>query len=212
MQPFRRTETILNDMISEPPVINYDQVTATFYIWGHGDWNVSLGSLESFPEEQRGGIGKIGIDVIIMNPPGTIGGNLPKGTGWGGLDIFDSLTIISYSSNKSASCHGAEISKNPGRYILFKNTGHKNCFEVEKDGCKNSKIQLQSNYSDLIYTNMITADSTNIEPKNQHDLADYHTLQKMMSWGLHDPKFSIMDATSQSSDFFVRTHTAHNNV
>ena len=94
---------------------------------------------------------------------------------------------MSYFSNMSASWHGASTSEYTGPDKLFKSAGRENCFEVEKYGQKNSKTHLQLNHTKLnhtylIYANLISADSTNIEPKNQHDLADSHLLQKFMSW------------------------------
>ena len=55
-----------------------------------------------------------------MNPPGTIGGNVPQDTGWGGGEIFNSITGISDFADMSGSWHRAAISKNAGRENIFK--------------------------------------------------------------------------------------------
>ena len=94
--------------------------------------------------------------------------------------------------------HGAEIieRKNSGHDSSFKNSGHDNIFEVEKDGRKNSEIQLQKNHADpnnanlnhtdSIHANSTNSDSTNIKPKSQYDLVDSQSLQNIMSWGSQD--------------------------
>ena len=53
-QPFRRSGAHLDDTMIHPPVINYNQATAKIYRRGHGDKNISLGSMESSTEVQRG--------------------------------------------------------------------------------------------------------------------------------------------------------------
>ena len=80
LHPFKRTGDILNDTMSEAPGIHSNHVIATVAIRAHGNQNVSLGSLDSHPEVLRGVIGQSCNDGIGMNPPGTIGGNLPQGT------------------------------------------------------------------------------------------------------------------------------------
>ena len=76
---------------------------------------------------QRGGFGWSGNYGIEMNPPGTIGSNLPHGTGTGSSKIFDSRRGMSYLSNRSESlCNSAAISENPERDNIFKISGHKN--------------------------------------------------------------------------------------
>ena len=190
-QPFGRTGKSLDNTMIKPPVIHSNQTTTTDARKGHDDRNVSLGSLEICPEIQRGGIERRGNDGIKMNPPGTIGGKWPYGTGPGGFNIFDYVKGMYDFTNRSASWHDSEISENPGRDRLSKNDGHAICFEVEKDGQKNSKILLQSNhynsnhtksiYSDLISAESITDDSKKIGPKNKHDSANSSSLHKMMS-------------------------------
>ena len=101
-------------------------------------------------------------------------------------------------SNGSSLWHGAalSISENSGRNSLFKNTGYDIIFEVEIYGHKNYEIQIQTNHaasnhvesnnSNSIYSDLISAYPTNIEPENQHDSDDSCSLNKIMSWGSHD--------------------------
>ena len=77
---------------------------------------------------QRGGIGKSGNESIGMNPPVTIGGNGPQGTGRKGFNIFDSIVDISDFSNRSALWHDKAISEYSVRGRLFKNAGHEDYF------------------------------------------------------------------------------------
>ena len=53
LQPFRCTLVSLDDTTSKPPDTHSNQATNTFSIWGNGDWNAPLGSLDSRPEVQR---------------------------------------------------------------------------------------------------------------------------------------------------------------
>ena len=90
-----------------------------------------------------GGIRWSGNDGIVMNTPGTIGGNDPQGTKQRGLDIFYSIRGIIDFSNRSVIWNAEEISKNSGRDSLLKNTGCKNVFGVEKYGHKNLKFSFK---------------------------------------------------------------------
>ena len=122
-----------------------------------------------------------------------------------------------FFSYRSPLCNGAEIIENPGCDSLFKISGRKNCFEVEKYERKNSKIQFQfnrakSNHADSVYADSVPSDSTNIEPKNQHYLAESSSFKKTMSWVSHDLRTSTISDTSQASTFYTRTPLAHNNV
>ena len=75
LKTFGITGVISNDTTSKPPIIHSDQEIAIIYIQGHGDWNLSLGILESCPDMRRGGIGWSSNYGISMNPHGTIRGN-----------------------------------------------------------------------------------------------------------------------------------------
>ena len=59
----------------------------------------------------------------------------------------------------------------------FKDSGHKNIYEFENCGHKNSELQLQTFQSDLI-----PADSTNIKSKNQHDRSELQLIQNILLW------------------------------
>ena len=100
-------------------------------------------SLDSCPKFYRGEIRRSGHDSIGINPPGTIKGNCRKGTSLGGFGIFNSLTRILYFSKKSVLWHFAEIRKNSGHDILFKHTGRKNIFQVERIGAKTVKFSFK---------------------------------------------------------------------
>ena len=70
-----------------------------------------------------------------MNPPRTIGGNVPHGTRWRGFDIFDSIAGIPFFTNSIAPWHNEAICENNGHKSL-KKQGHENAFEVEMMGIK----------------------------------------------------------------------------
>ena len=82
----------------------------------------------------------------------------------------------------------------------FKNAGRENYFEVEKDGHKNSN-HADSNHVDSNNSDFITSDSLNIEPTNQYDLANYHLLQKLMTWNWHDPQASTFSTRTVPRNF-----------
>ena len=71
-QPFGRFGGFLDDVVSHSPVIRSEQLTNAIDKRGHGDWNISLSTLESCPEVQRGGIGHSGNEGIGINTPETI--------------------------------------------------------------------------------------------------------------------------------------------
>ena len=75
LQPVGNTGDSLNNVMSKPTAIHYEQVTTAVDRRGHGDYSVSIESMESRPDVQRGGKRQIHNDGIRMNPPGTIGGN-----------------------------------------------------------------------------------------------------------------------------------------
>ena len=213
LQPSSSTGAILGYKTSNSPIIHTNQDTTTIAILLHGDWDISLISLKSHTEVQRGGLWRSSNDVIGTNSPVTIRSNFPQGTSPGSLDIFDSLGgMLDFSKIRALLCHGASISETPGRNSIFENAGRENCFEVEKDGRKNSKIWLQLNHANSNHVDLITANSTNIEPKNQHDSAKYCSLHKMMLWDLHDPQSSKNSATAQASTFSTIIHMAHNDA
>ena len=119
---FNRIGLGLDDTMTESPIIHSDQAIATVTRWGHGDQNISLGSLYSCLVVQRGGIGQSINDGIGMNPPGTIGCNFLQGAGQGGFNIFNSVAGIYDFSNSTASWHRASIIENDGCDNLFRNT------------------------------------------------------------------------------------------
>ena len=87
----------LDNTTTDPPIIHSNKVATTIDIWGKGDQNVSLGSMEIIHGIQRGGIGRSGNYDIRMNAPGTIGGSGPQGSGhmsFDIFDIFDSIAVI----------------------------------------------------------------------------------------------------------------------
>ena len=143
LQPFRRTGVSFNDKMSEPPIIKYNQATANISRWGHGDWNVSFISMESSPGLQWGGIRWSGNESIRMNAHGTIGGNSPQGTRWGGFNIFNYVVGISDLSTTGALWHGKAISENTGYDSLFKNTGREIVLELKKMGVKILKLSFK---------------------------------------------------------------------
>ena len=191
-QTFRRNQVSLDDTMSEPPTIHSYHATAAVYRWGNIDSKSPLSSLDGCPEVRRGGIGRSGKDGIRMNPPGNIGCNGPQITGRGDFELFDLYTGMSDFSNVAV----LSISENSGRDSLFKNTGYGIIFEVEIYGHKNYEIQIQtnhaasnhveSNHSNSIYSDLIPANSTNIETENQHDSDDSCSLHKILPWGSHD--------------------------
>ena len=142
---------------------------------------------------------------IEMNPPGTTGRNCLQVNIQGSFYVFDSIRGALYLANRSVfTWHDAEISENPGCYIIFKNSGRNIFFEVEKYGCKNSNLS-DSNHADSNHSDLIPSDSKNIKPKNQHDLDKYCLLHKIMSWNSHDSQANTNDTTAQSSTFSTRT-------
>ena len=95
--------------------------------------NISLGSLDSNTEVKIVGLGWISDDGIGTNLLTTIGSSFPHVTRQGSFLL--SFRGTPYFSNRIALLwHNAKISENPGHNIIFKNAGHKNYFEVEKDG------------------------------------------------------------------------------
>ena len=74
-QTFNHSGAYLDNTMSQPPIIHYDQVNATIDRRGHNGWEISLRSLESITEVQRGKFGWSINDSIVMNPLGTIGSN-----------------------------------------------------------------------------------------------------------------------------------------
>ena len=85
-------------------------------------------------------------------------------------------------------------------------------FEVEKYGRESFKIKVQSNHANSNHTDLITEKLTNIKLKNQHDLYNYCSLQKMMSWESHDTQASTISVTEQAIKFSTRTIMAYKNV
>ena len=61
------------------------------------------------------------------------------------------------------------------------------------------------NHANSIRTDSNHANSTKIEPTNQHNLGDYHLLHKIMSWNSHDPQANTNYVTPQSSKISMRT-------
>ena len=116
----RHSVLSLDNKTNEPPTIHHYQATDTIYRYGHDDQKVSLSSLEFRPGVQRGGIVRSSNDFIMMNPPGTTKGNVPQRTGQGGLNLYDSIAGILYSSNRSASWNSAAITENAGCNSLKK--------------------------------------------------------------------------------------------
>ena len=91
-----------------------NQVTTTISGWGQVDQNVSIVSLESIPDIQRGVIRRSVNDVIGMNPPESIGGNSPQGAGLRGFYIFDSISGLSNIANRSLPLYHEKSSENNG--------------------------------------------------------------------------------------------------
>ena len=170
-------------MRTGPPVIHYEQATATVSRWRHGDWNISLRSLESSPDIRKGGIHRSDNEGIGMNPLGTIGGNLPNCNGRGGFGIFNSFTGIPDFTNRSVPWHGAMIGENSGCDSLFKNAESENILKLKNIGAEMMKFSFKL----LMPTNLIPVESTNIKPENQYDSSESCSLQKIMSCESHDP-------------------------
>ena len=110
--------------------------------------------------------------------------------------------------------HSVAISENAVCDRFFRNFGREIFLKLEEMGKKN---HLQSNrtylnHADLTYPDSIPANLKNIEPKNQHDLADSCSLQKIMLWGSHYLRTSTIYVISQASTFSMRIPMAHNNM
>ena len=130
--------------------------------------------------------------------------------------------------------HYETLSENSGRESLLKSFGRKIVFEVENDGRKNSETRLQMIHSNsitkdstniepknqTIHVNSIPSDLTNIEPKNKHNTYDSRMLQKLMTWDSSIPRAntasdlraSTISTTAQTSTFSTTTSLAHNNL
>ena len=134
----------MGDMTSHPPIINSNQSTDIIDRQVQTDRNISLGSLESRTEVQRGGIMWSSNYVISMNPPVTTGVIIPHVTRQGSFNLFNPIRGKSDFSDRSVLLYGAAISENPGGDRIFKIAGRKSNFEVEKLGTKMMKFRITS--------------------------------------------------------------------
>ena len=121
-----------------------------------------------------------------INLLGPIGHNRPNQARRRRFDIFTQGNIIasiygiSDFSNRRSPWYDEKLIEDSGQEIFFTNAGHKTFktgengrkrSEVENNGSRFSEVLLQTFPSDSIY-----ADSTNDEPKNQHDMLYLHLL------------------------------------
>ena len=101
------------------------------------------------------------------------------------------------------------ISENYGSNSLSKTLGAR-IFKFELYRREKSEIQFQKTHSDSIHFDLITAESTNIKPNNQHYMSDSRLLLKIMSWEFHDLRPSTISTTAQVGTFSTTKFLAQN--
>ena len=101
---FRCSGLSLDNTTTEPPIIHSNQVIADVSRWGQVDQEISLVSMDSCPDIQRGVIGKSGDNGIGINLPRTIGGNSPLGIRGG--DLISLNILLGYQILSTVTSRG----------------------------------------------------------------------------------------------------------